>query len=95
MAVQFIDVGNEPRLEKDHGKKVLSNSRSFHTWIHGDYAGDKGTMHKHSADQTFYCIEGECTFHFPTLPAANSRPECWCISRRATSTSWRTPGRAT
>ena len=65
MAVAFIDVGTEPQLKKGHGKRVLSNSRSFHTWIHGDYAGDKGTMHKHSADQTFYRIEGECTFHFP------------------------------
>ena len=74
MAVEFIDVGNEPQLEKGHGKKVLSNSRSFHTWIHGDYAGDKGTMHKHSADQTFYCIEGECTFHFPDAASRRLTP---------------------
>ncbi len=64
MAAEFIDVNNHPRLEEGHGKKILFNSRGFHTWIHGDYAGDTGVMHKHSADQTFYCIEGECTFHF-------------------------------
>ncbi len=74
MAVEFIDVGNEPQLEKGHGKRILSNSRSFHTWIHGDYSGDKGTMHKHSADQTFYCIEGECTFHFPDVPSRKLTP---------------------
>jgi len=22
-------------------------------------------MHKHTADQQFYCVKGECTFHFP------------------------------
>jgi len=22
-------------------------------------------MHCHNADQTFYCVEGECTVHFP------------------------------
>ncbi len=65
MAAEFIDIVKAPQLEKGHGKKILFNSRGFHTWIHGDYAGDKGLMHKHSADQTFYCIEGECTFHFP------------------------------
>jgi mannose-6-phosphate isomerase-like protein (cupin superfamily) len=65
MAAEFIDIVKGPQLEKGHGKKILFNSRGFHTWIHGDYAGDKGVMHKHSADQTFYCIEGECTFHFP------------------------------
>lgn len=74
MAVEFIDVGNEPQLEKGHGKKILTNSRSFHTWIHGDYAGDKGTMHKHTADQTFYCIEGECTFHFPDGSSRKLKP---------------------
>ncbi len=65
MAAEFIDVAKAPHLEKDYGKKILFNSNGFHTWIHGDYPGDKGVMHKHTADQTFYCIEGECTFHFP------------------------------
>lgn len=65
MAVEFIDVAKAPHLEKDSGKKILFNSNGFHTWIHGDYPGDKGVMHKHTADQTFYCIEGECTFYFP------------------------------
>ena len=24
-----------------------------------------GPMHKHTADQLFYCVQGECTYHFP------------------------------
>ena len=74
MAVEFIDIGKQPQLDKDHGKNILFNSNGFHTWIHGDYAGDKGVMHKHSADQTFYCIEGECTFHFPDSPSRKLTP---------------------
>jgi mannose-6-phosphate isomerase-like protein (cupin superfamily) len=69
MAAEFINIGKQPQLEKGHGKKILFNSNGFHTWIHGDYSGDKGVMHKHSADQTFYCVEGECTFHFPDGPS--------------------------
>lgn len=64
MAAEFIDIGKEPRLDKGHGKRILFNSEGFHTWIHGDYPGDKGLMHKHAADQTFFCVQGECTFHF-------------------------------
>jgi hypothetical protein len=26
-------------------------------------------MHKHTADQQFYCIQGQCTFHFPDAPS--------------------------
>ncbi len=65
MPVEFIDILNVPELEIGHSKKVLFSSDHFHTWIHGDYAGTKGPMHKHSADQQFYCVKGECTFHFP------------------------------
>ena len=25
-------------------------------------------MHCHNADQTFYCVTGECTLHFPDSP---------------------------
>jgi mannose-6-phosphate isomerase-like protein (cupin superfamily) len=65
MPVQFIDVLKEPELELGHSKKVLFSSEQFHTWIHGDYPGTKGPMHKHTADQFFFCAQGQCTFHFP------------------------------
>jgi mannose-6-phosphate isomerase-like protein (cupin superfamily) len=65
MAAEFIDLLNLPELEIGHSKKVLFTSDHFHTWVHGDYPGTKGPMHKHTADQQFYCVKGECTFHFP------------------------------
>jgi mannose-6-phosphate isomerase-like protein (cupin superfamily) len=65
MAAEFIDIANLSELDIGHSKKVLFTSEHFHTWIHGDYPGTKGPMHKHTADQQFYCIRGECTFHFP------------------------------
>ena len=65
MPAEFIDLLNLPELDIGHSKKVLFSSDHFHTWIHGDYPGTKGPMHKHSADQQFYCVKGECTFHFP------------------------------
>lgn len=65
MAVQFLDLIGEPELDVGHSKKVLFSSDHFHTWVHGDYPGTKGPMHKHTADQFFYCVQGQCTFHFP------------------------------
>ncbi|MQA65068.1 MAG: cupin domain-containing protein [Alphaproteobacteria bacterium] len=65
MAVKFIDLLKQPELELGHSKEVLFSSDHFHTWVHGDYPGTKGPMHKHTADQFFYCVQGECTFHFP------------------------------
>ncbi len=65
MTIQYLDILKEPELEIGDSKKVLFSSDSFHTWIHGDYPGTKGPMHKHTADQFFFCMQGECTFHFP------------------------------
>ncbi len=65
MPAEFIDLLGLPELEIGHSKKVLFTSDHFHTWVHGDYPGTKGPMHKHTADQQFYCVKGECTFHFP------------------------------
>ena len=65
MAAEFIDILKLPELDIGHSKKVLFSSDHFHTWVHGDYPGTKGPMHKHTADQQFYCARGECTFHFP------------------------------
>ena len=71
MAAEFINLLDLPELEIGHSKKVLFTSDHFHTWVHGDYPGTKGPMHKHTADQQFYCVRGECTFHFPDAPSRN------------------------
>jgi len=66
MAAEFIDLNEHPSMRADmkHIKKPLFNTDSFHCWIHADEPGTKGPMHRHTADQTFFCLEGECTFHF-------------------------------
>ncbi|MDH3442757.1 MAG: cupin domain-containing protein [Deltaproteobacteria bacterium] len=74
MAAEFIDIVNAPELDIGHSKRVLFTSKHFHTWIHGDYPGTKGPMHKHTADQQFYCIKGECTFHFTDHPSRALKP---------------------
>jgi mannose-6-phosphate isomerase-like protein (cupin superfamily) len=74
MAAEFIDLLDLPELEIGHSKKVLFTSDHFHTWVHGDYPGTKGPMHKHTADQQFYCVRGECTFHFPDAPSRKLTP---------------------
>ena len=65
MSVHFIDLLKRNKLEIGNSKEVLLSSDTFHTWIHGDYPGTKGPMHSQSADEMFYCVKGECTFHFP------------------------------
>ncbi|WP_102348700.1 cupin domain-containing protein [Bacillus sp. Marseille-P3661] len=46
-------------------RKVLMNGPKFHTWLHVyQNPGDHDEMHCHNADQTFYCVEGECTMYF-------------------------------
>lgn len=65
MNAQFVDVARHPKLEGKSTKKVLHDSDHNHVWVHIDEPGKKGPMHKHTADQIFYCVQGQCTFHFP------------------------------
>ena len=74
MPAEFIDLLSQPELDIGHSKKVLFSSDHFHTWVHGDYPGTKGPMHKHTADQQFFCVQGECTFHFPDGSARKLTP---------------------
>jgi len=74
MAAEFIDILKMQELEIGHSKKVLFTSDHFHTWVHGDYPGTKGPLHKHTADQQFYCVQGECTFHFPDAVSRKLTP---------------------
>ncbi|MEX0828341.1 MAG: cupin domain-containing protein, partial [Haliea sp.] len=45
---------------------VVMNTRKLHAWVHY-YAnsGDHDEMHCHDQDQTFFCLEGECSLHYP------------------------------
>src|SRR5262249_38596228 len=74
MSVEFIDHLDLPELEIGHSKKVLFTSDHFHTWVHGDYPGNKGPRHKHTADQQFYWVGGEFIFHFPDAPSRKLPP---------------------
>lgn len=67
MSAEFIDLNDHPAVRTDieRIKKPLFSTDSFHCWIHADNPGTKGPMHRHTADQTFFCLRGECTFHFP------------------------------
>ncbi len=78
MPAEFINILNLPELDIGHSKKVLFTSDHFHTWVHGDYPGTKGPMHKHTADQQFYCVKGECTFHFPDRQRSSGNRERLC-----------------
>jgi len=70
MTVQFADVVGQKKLKLGHSKRVLIRTADFHVWIHADEPGTKGPMHTHTADETFYCLQGECTF---TLKEASGK----------------------
>lgn len=55
-------------------RKVMMNGPKFHTWLTVYNPGDIDEMHAHNADQTFYCVEGECTMHFPDSPSQVLKP---------------------
>jgi mannose-6-phosphate isomerase-like protein (cupin superfamily) len=62
MTVTFCNLTKLKKLPLGHSKKVLANTDDSHVWIHGDYPGTQGPMHRHTADEIFYCVQGECTF---------------------------------
>ena len=64
MGIEIIDC---PKLAWEKKKRtVVMNTRKMHAWVHFyPEPGDHDDMHCHNEDQTFYCIEGQCTMHFP------------------------------
>jgi mannose-6-phosphate isomerase-like protein (cupin superfamily) len=74
MKAQFVDVRNHPELSGHSTKDVLFKSDTYHVWVHIDEPGKMGPMHKHSADELFYCVQGECTFHFPNGEQEKLKP---------------------
>jgi len=65
MEARFFDIRNQAMPGGHSTKAVLFGGDNYHVWVHIDEPGKQGPMHKHTADQCFYCVEGECTFHFP------------------------------
>jgi mannose-6-phosphate isomerase-like protein (cupin superfamily) len=60
--------GDGAPSERTRNRTVLMNGPDFHTWINVYKPGSMDEMHCHNADQTFYCVTGECTLHFPDRP---------------------------
>ena len=64
MAVKIIDTHEVAHREKK--RTVVLNTRKMHAWVHYyPNPGDHDDMHCHNEDQTFICMEGECTMYFP------------------------------
>ena len=73
MAIEIIDTMEVANREKK--RTVVMNTRKFHAWVHYyPSPGDHDEMHCHNEDQTFYCIDGECTMHFPDGNKAVLKP---------------------
>jgi len=63
--IKLVDL-KQMSEQADVRRKLLMNGPRFHTWLHVyNNPGEIEKMHCHNADQIFYCIEGECTMHFP------------------------------
>ena len=71
-----IEIINTVELAKREKKRtVVINTRKFHAWVHYyPNPGDHDEMHCHNADQTFICIEGQCTMSFPDGGASTLGP---------------------
>jgi len=64
MGIEVINCAELAREVKK--RKVVMNTRKMHAWVHYyPTPGDHDDMHCHNEDQTFYCIDGQCTMHFP------------------------------
>jgi mannose-6-phosphate isomerase-like protein (cupin superfamily) len=77
MTIKVVDPITHPKKSsaKGAGKMILHDSPNFHVWIHGpDHPGEKGPMHKHTADQIFVCVQGEVTYNFPNQASETLRP---------------------
>jgi mannose-6-phosphate isomerase-like protein (cupin superfamily) len=69
--VDFNEMASRPKPKR----QVLINGPRYHAWFHPYLEpGEKDDMHCHNADQTFLCVEGECTMHFPDGTKQVMRP---------------------
>jgi mannose-6-phosphate isomerase-like protein (cupin superfamily) len=72
MSWKVVDVNNLPSREHSGGKRILYSSEGYHMWLHTDPPGllrgrvENGVqeLHKHYADEMFFCLQGELTIRF-------------------------------
>ena len=64
MAINIIDTLKVARENKRRTK--IMDTRKMHAWVHYyPNPGDHDDLHCHPGDQTFMCLDGECTMSFP------------------------------
>jgi len=80
MTIEIVDT-----LKLAHEKKkrtVVMDTRKMHAWVHYyPNPGDSDDLHCHPGDQTFMCLEGECTMHFPDGGKAVMKPSVVALIR--------------
>lgn len=65
MSIKTVDLVEMGRTT-DNGRKLLMDGPRYHAWLHVYFEpGQHDELHCHNADETFVCLEGECTVHFP------------------------------
>ena len=65
MPIQIVDLKSMGKDPEAH-RTDLINGPHFYAWFHVyKRPGQRDKMHCHNADQTFYCIDGQCTMRFP------------------------------
>jgi mannose-6-phosphate isomerase-like protein (cupin superfamily) len=73
MAINIVDVVGLAHERKK--RKIIMDTRKMHAWMHYyPNPGDHDDLHCHPGDQTFTCLEGECTMYFPDGGKAVMKP---------------------
>ena len=64
MAIEVVNTLKAVRLDDVRTDVMLK--RRLHSWLLCfAKPGQKDKMHAHNEDETFYCVQGECTMSFP------------------------------
>ena len=73
MAIKIINPIEIGKSEKR--RTPVFDTRKMHAWVHYyPNPGDHDDLHCHNEDQTFICLEGQCTMHFPDGGTAELNP---------------------
>jgi mannose-6-phosphate isomerase-like protein (cupin superfamily) len=73
MAINIVDTLKLARENKKRTK--IMDTRKMHAWVHYyPNPGDHDDLHCHPGDQTFLCLDGECTMSFPDGGKAVMKP---------------------
>jgi mannose-6-phosphate isomerase-like protein (cupin superfamily) len=73
MSWKVVDLNTMDGRDESGGKRILYSSETFHMWMHTDepgmlrgriVEGGAQELHRHFADEVFYCVQGELTIRF-------------------------------